>query len=950
MAKLVIVESPTKAKTLKRFLGDDFVIESSVGHVRDLPKKKGDLPEKVRKEPYATSETLGINVEDGFKPYYVVHPDKKDKIKELKKLAKEADELLLATDEDREGEAISWHLLELLKPKVPVKRMVFHEITKSAILKAIDDTRQIDEKLVEAQEARRIIDRLYGFGVSPVLWRKIRPGISAGRVQSVAIRMIVEREQARLRFVPATYWGINAELQSADDTGEAAGKQFPARLATLDGKRLASGKDFDPDTGKLLRDDLVHLLGEEANAVREALEAHALRVIETEEKPYKRAPAAPFTTSTLQQEGNRKLRFGSDRTMRAAQTLYENGYIPYMRTDSVNLSTEAVEATREEIKQLYGEEYLPPEPRVYKGKSKNAQEAHEAIRPVGSPRFPSVEEVAKKLGSDPARVYELIWKRTMACQMKNATGRRMSIRSQSAWSEREAILTASGKVIDFAGFLRAYVEGSDDPEEELADQDTILPPVKEGDALTALVIEPKESVTQPPARLTEASLVKALEESGVGRPSTYASIIRTIAARDYTFKKGNALVPTWLAFAVVRLLREHMTHLIDYDFTADMEDRLDTIARGEAESVPYLKSFYFGNGTIGLKDLIEQKKDEIDPRVVCSIKLGVDGEGRDVVVRVGRYGPYLEREIDEETKDRASLPDGMAPDELNMEKAIELLEAGARANEPIGAHPDNGEPIYVKTGRYGPYVQLGETKDEDGKPKKEKPKMVSLLPGMTPETIDLETCLELLTLPRTLGQDAEGNDVVAHYGRYGAYVKRGKDTRSLGDDDNVLEVQLPRALELLAQEKKRGRFSAKELKVYKDVEALDGATITMFKGRYGPYVSDGEYNASLPRDAADPLALTEEQAVELILARKAKGPPKKKKKAKKKTAKKKTTKKKTAKKKTAKKKTTKKKATKKKATKKTAAKKTAAKKKTTKKKATKKKVAKKTAAKSESEE
>jgi DNA topoisomerase-1 len=923
--KLVIVESPTKAKTLKRFLGDEFVIESSVGHVRDLPKGQGEIPAKHKGEPWAKGDTLGVDVDGGFKPFYVVNPDKKDKIKELRALAKEADELLLATDEDREGEAISWHLLELLKPKIPVRRMVFHEITKTAILAALQDTREINTCVVEAQEARRIIDRLYGYGVSPILWRKIRPNLSAGRVQSVAVRMVVEREQARLRFVSADYWGINAELKTGAD------KVFPARLATLDGKRLASGKDFDPETGKLLKpENLAHLLGEEAEAVKAALEANGITVLSTEEKPYKRAPAAPFTTSTLQQEGNRKLRFNTDRIMRAAQSLYENGFITYMRTDSVLLSAEAISSTRESIQQAYGDEYLPAEPRVYKDKKKNTQGAHEAVRPVGSP-FPSVADVQTRLGSDPAKVYDLIWKRTMACQMKNAVGRRMTIRSKSTWAEREAVLTASGKVIDFPGFLRAYVEGSDDPEESLADKETILPPVVEGDALTTETVEAKASATQPPARLTEASLVKALEESGVGRPSTYASIIRTIQRRDYTFKKGNALVPTWLAFAVTRLLHDHLTHLVDYAFTADMEDQLDKIAEGDSRSEPYLKSFYFGNGRLGLRDLLAKKKDEIDARTVCSIPLGTDAEGRDVIIRVGRYGPYLQRD-----DDRASLPDGMAPDELNMEKAGELLAAGARANEPIGTHPELGEPIYIKTGRYGPYVQMGDAKDAEGKAKKEKPKMVSLLKGMTPETMNLETALELLTLPRTLGQDAEGVDVQAFYGRYGAYIKRAKDTRSLTEDDNVLTVGLARALELLAQEKKRGRFAAKEIKVFEKVEALDGADIKMFKGRYGPYVTDGETNASLPRDMMDAMALTEEQAVDLILIRRAKGPSKKKKK-KKKAKKKKAKKKKAKKKKATKKKATKKKATKKKATKKKATKKKATKKKATKKKATEKK-------------
>ena len=915
MPKLVIVESPTKAKTLRRFLGDEFLVESSVGHVRDLPPNADAIPADMKKEKWAR---LGVNVEDDFKPLYVVHPDKKAKIKELKAMLKESSELLLATDEDREGEAISWHLLELLQPKVPVKRMVFHEITKGAILKALDDTREIDSKLVEAQEARRIIDRLYGYEVSPVLWRKIRPKLSAGRVQSIAIRMVVEREQARLRFHEASYWGITALLE----TGEQ--KTFEARLATLDGSSLASGKDFDPDTGLLTRTDRHHLLGAEAEEVVKSLREHAFQVMSTEEKPYTRAPAAPFTTSTLQQEGNRKLRFPTDRTMRAAQSLYENGFITYMRTDSVNLSGEAITSTRTEIETLYGAEYLPSEARVYKNKSKNAQEAHEAIRPVGSP-FPRVEEVTSRLGPDAGKVYELIWMRTMACQMENARGRRMTIKTKSDWSEREAIFTASGTTIDFPGFLRAYVEGSDDPEESLGDKETILPPVSEGEALKGAGVEPKESTTQPPARLTEASLVKALEESGVGRPSTYASIIKTIIRRDYTFKKGNALVPTWLAFAVVRLLHEHMTHLIDYDFTAGMEDRLDSIARGEGESLPYLKEFYFGNGTIGLKPLLATAVEEIDPRVVCSIKLATDSEGREVTVRVGRWGPYLER-----GEDRASLPDGLAPDELTLAMAEELLEAGARSEEPIGNDPETGEPIYIKTGRFGPYVQLGDAKDEEGNKRKEKPKMVSLLADMSPETIDLETALQLLELPRTLGLDEEGNEIQAFNGRYGPYIKAGKETRSLGPDDHLLQIDHARALALLKEPKKRGRAAQKSIKEFESIEALEGKPVKVLQGRYGPYVTDGETNASLPRGYQNPENLSEAEAIELILARRAAGPSKKKKAA--------------AKKKTTKKKTTKKKATTKKAATKKAATKKAAKKKTTKKKTTKKKAATKKAA------
>jgi DNA topoisomerase I len=913
MPKLVIVESPTKAKTLRGILGDEYHVESSVGHVRDLPPNADAIPANMKKEKWAR---LGVNVEDDFAPLYVVHPDKKAKIKELKELLAESDELLLATDEDREGEAISWHLLELLKPKVPVRRMVFHEITKTAVLHALEDTRDIDMQIVRAQEARRIIDRLYGYEVSPVLWRKIRPKLSAGRVQSIAIRMVVERERRRLSFVSADYWGITAQLETSES------KTFEARLDTVDGKSLASGKDFDPDTGKLVRTEKLHLLGEEAQTLVAALGANSVEVISTKETPVSRKPAAPFTTSTLQQEGNRKLRFGADRTMRAAQSLYENGFITYMRTDSVKLSDDAIALTRTEIENLYGKEYLPEEPRLYKNKSKNAQEAHEAIRPSGQ-TLPKVADVTAKLGPDAGKIYELIWMRTMACQMVNSRGRRMTIKAKSAWSEREAVFSASGTTIDFPGFLKAYEESADDDADDDDKKERILPPVTEGETLGAKEVTPKESTTQPPARLTEASLVKALEESGVGRPSTYASIIKTIIRRDYTFKKGNALVPTWLAFAVVRLLHDHMTHLIDYAFTASMEDRLDAIAAGNGESLPYLKEFYFGNGVMGLKPLLEKSVDEIDPRTVCSIPLGKDKEGEEVIVRVGRWGPYLQR-----GEARASLPDGLAPDELTIPMAEELLEAGARAEEPIGKHPDNDEPIYVKTGRYGPYVQLGDAKDADGKAKKEKPKMVSLLSDMSPETIDLETALKLLSLPRTLGQDAEGNDIQVFNGRYGPYLKAGKETRSLTEDDHLLTIGLERALKLLAEPKKRGRAAQKSIKEFEEVEALEGKTVKLLKGRYGPYVTDGETNASLPRGYANPEELKVEEAVELILARRAAGPKKKKKKKKK--AKKKTTKKK-AKKKATKKKAAKKKTTKKKATKKKATKKKAAKKKTTKK-------------------
>ncbi|GJM44509.1 MAG: DNA topoisomerase 1 [Gemmatimonadota bacterium] len=850
---LVIVESPTKAKTLGKFLGKDYVVTSSVGHVRDLPAKAADIPPEYKKNSWAR---MGVNVEEDFAPLYIVHPEKKKTIAELKRLVKTVDEVLLATDEDREGEAISWHLLEVLKPKVPVKRMVFHEITKKAILQALEDTRHVDQNLVSAQETRRIIDRLYGYEVSPILWRKVAPKLSAGRVQSVAVRLVVDREAERIRFRRAQYWDLTATFTTHD----AHPGEFDTRLHSINGQRLANGKDFNPDTGLLARDNVVHLSQEDADQLQEALKAAAYRVSSTEEKPFTRSPAPPFSTSTLQQEGSRKLRFDAKRTMRAAQQLYENGFITYMRTDSVILSAEAVNLVRSAIESQYGKEYLPAEPREYKSKVKNAQEAHEAIRPAGE-KIAGVEEVRGKLGADAEKVYELIWKRTLACQMKNAQGRRMTIQVAAKAQGKDILFQATGNVIDFPGFLRAYVEGSDDPEAALSEKETILPPVKVDDPLTAKQLIVEEHETSPPARLTEASLVKLLEEEGIGRPSTYASIIDTILRRNYVFKKGSALVPTFTAFAVIRLMKVHLTELIDVGFTARMEDRLDEISRGELESLPYLKSFYFGNGMPGLHPLLEKKLEEIDARSICANPIGVTESGEEIVVRVGRYGPYLQN-----GEGTATLPDGLCPDELSVERALEILRDAAKGDEPLGNDPETNLPIYRKSGRFGPYVQLG---DLDPNDKKNKPKTSSLLAGMSIDTLTLEDAIRLLSLPRTLGQDEAGVDVIAHNGRFGPYIKRGDDTRSLAAEDHVLEIQLPRALELLAQEKKgRGfRKAAAPLKTFEKVEALDGADVRLLSGRYGPYVTDGDVNASLPRDIADPLTLEVERAVELILAR-----------------------------------------------------------------------------------
>lgn len=882
--RLVIVESPTKARTLAQYLGSDFVVESSIGHIRDLPANAAEIPKAHKGAPWAR---LGVNVDDGFSPLYVIQPAKRTKIAELKRLLKDADELLLATDEDREGEAISWHLLEVLKPKIPVRRMVFHEITRQAIEASLQNTRALDRDLVDAQEARRIIDRLYGYVVSPVLWRKIAPRLSAGRVQSVAIRMLVDRERARMRFKPAEYWDLVAEFTAGN------GETFEARLASLDGLRLAVGKDFDPDTGKLKEPGLCVLNKEAAAGLRDELADASFQVTSVDETPFRRSPAPPFTTSTMQQEANRKLGFNARRTMRVAQRLYETGHITYMRTDSVSLSQEALTQTRDGIAGKYGAEFLPDAPRTYRNKVKNAQEAHEAIRPAGR-KIASIDRVRTAVGADAARLYELIWKRTMASQMKDAHGRRMSVRVTSSGTAREAQFRASGSVIDFPGFLRAYVEGRNDPKSALADLDRLLPAVAEGDQLLGS-LQPNDHFTSPPARLTEAGLVKALEESGIGRPSTYASIIDTIERREYTFRKGTALVPTFPAFAVVKLMGDHLSHLIDTDFTARMENRLDQISRGEREPLPYLKEFYFGNGMPGLKPLIDDKTDAIDPREVCTIALGADAEGRDLVIRVGRYGPFLQR-----GEATANLPEQICPDEITIELATQLLEDSAKAEEPIGQHPETGDPVFVKIGRYGPYVQLGEA-DPD---RKIKPKMASLLKGMKPAEVSVDVAVQLLSFPRTLGHDDAGVDIVASNGRYGPYIKRGGDTRSLTENDDLLTLTLERALELLAQEKKGLRRTPKQIKAFAAVEQLGGAEIKLLEGRYGPYVTDGETNASLPRGFGDPESLTLEAALDLLEKRRAAGPPRRrkakkkvaKKKAKKKTAKKKTTKKKTAKK------------------------------------------------------
>lgn len=851
---LVIVESPAKARTISKFLGRDFIIEASKGHVRDLPEGAKQVPAEYKKEQWAH---LGVNVNQDFTPIYIIPPGKNEQVRKLRSLVKQAKELYLATDEDREGEAISWHLRELLKPHIPIRRLVFHEITEEAIHEALAHPRDIDDALVRAQETRRIIDRLYGYEVSPLLWKKVRSGLSAGRVQSVAVRMIVERERDRMAFVPATYWDVSALLARLAEQSPSR-ESFRAELVSLDGRRVPAGKDFDPATGRL-KDPALYLLDESAaQQLVERLKQATFRVTALDDKPYTARPYPPFTTSTLQQEANRKLGFTARRTMQVAQSLYENGHITYMRTDSTSLATVAVEAARQLVATQYGQEYLPPEPRIYRTKVKNAQEAHEAIRPAGHP-FELPDALRGELSADEYRLFELIWKRTIASQMADARGHRITITVEADG----AVFQVSGKTIDFPGFLRAYVEGADDPQAELADRETILPSVRVGEQLDCRQLEPKGHTTQPPSRFNEATLTRALEELGIGRPSTYAAIIETIQARDYVYKKGNALVPTWTAFAVSQLLEEHLPKLVDYGFTAQMEDDLDSISRGEKQHLDYLRTFYFGNTSPGLKKQLEHKADEIDARGVSRVRIGQPAGQPEVFVRVGRYGPFLEQ-----GDRRASLPEGFPPDELSLDKALELLEQSQQAEAPLGTCPATGKPVYVKVGRFGPYVQLGSADDE------EKPKNASLLRGMDPQQIDLETALKLLSLPRTLGTDpTSGHEVLAHNGRFGPYVKCGSETRSLPADVSPLDVTLDQALELLAQPKRarRGFGAAREPLRSLGPSPVTGQPVQLFEGRYGLYVTDGTTNASLPKSTS-PDELTLAESLELLAARAAQGP------------------------------------------------------------------------------
>jgi DNA topoisomerase-1 len=862
---LVIVESPAKAKTISKYLGRGFTVEASIGHIRDLPQGAKQIPAEFKSEPWSN---LGVNVHDNFTPIYVIPPGKSKQIKLLKDRLKSADALYLATDEDREGEAISWHLLEVLKPKVPVHRLVFHEITKDAIQEALKSPRSVDEGLVRAQETRRILDRLYGYEVSPLLWRKVRPKLSAGRVQSVAVRMIVERERERMAFVSATWWDLIAQFAKSNE------QQLEADLVSVEGRRIPAGKDFDASTGKLKNPELMLLDAAAAAALRDRVCGGQFRVTNVEEKPYTSKPYPPFTTSTLQQEANRKLGFTARRTMQVAQSLYENGHITYMRTDSTNLAQVAIDDARRLVAEEYGNDFVPAEPRVYRSKVKNAQEAHEGIRPAGHPfELPGV--LRNELNADEFKIFEMIWKRTMASQMADARGRRTTITIEG----EGCVFQVSGKVIDFPGYLRAYVEGSDTPEAELADQETVLPDVAVGEALKCLNMTAKEHSTQAPSRYSEAALTKALEERGIGRPSTYASIIDTIQNRNYAFKKGGALVPTWVAFSVVQLLEQHLASLVDYQFTAKMEDDLDAISRGEQEYVDYLTGFYFGNGMPGLKPQLEHKGESIDARDISRIWIGTPEGGDPVYVRVGRYSPFVEQ--GERT---ASLPEETPPDEVTLEAALKLLDQAQLGDEPLGMDPESGKPIYLKTGRFGPYVQRGNPDDE------EKPQNASLLKGMNPADIDLPTALKLLSLPRNLGDHPQlGQPVMAFNGRFGPYVKCGEETRSLPADISPLDVTIEQAVHLLAQPKQhgRGRAAAKRepLKVF-EASPITGEKVQLLDGRYGPYVTDGTTNASVPKGTSVE-ELTFNEALDLLAARAAAGPPKRKA-AKKKTSKAKT--------------------------------------------------------------
>ncbi|HZB66386.1 MAG TPA: type I DNA topoisomerase [Ornithinibacter sp.] len=927
--KLVIVESPAKARTIAGYLGSDWDVEASVGHIRDIPTPS-EMPAEIKKGPFGK---FGVNIEDDFDPFYVVDADKKKKVRELKALLKNADELYLATDEDREGEAIAWHLLETLQPTVPVKRMVFHEITMEAIQRAANTTREVDTRLVDAQETRRILDRLYGYEVSPVLWRKVKAGLSAGRVQSVATRLVVERERARMAFRSASYWDVDAEL-----TPDAEANLFTARLTGVDGRKVATGRDF-ADDGTLTNAKATALDEVAATGIANALRAADVRVSDVSEKPYTRRPSAPFTTSTLQQEASRKLRLNSRNAMRVAQRLYENGYITYMRTDSTTLSDAALAAARQQARDLYGADYVPDAPRHYERKVKNAQEAHEAIRPAGD-RFRTPAQVAGELRGEDHALYELIWKRTIASQMADARGSTASVRLGATLDDgapaRAVELSASGTVITFRGFLAAYEEGRDERQaarrKDEAEEERRLPRLGEGALLQVVRTEALGHETSPPPRYTEATLVKAMEEKGIGRPSTYASTIGTIQDRGYVSNRGSALVPSWLAFAVTRLMEEHFSRLVDYDFTASMEEDLDAIARGDEQRAAWLRRFYFGDEATsaeGLRDLVADLGD-IDARAISTIDIG---EG--IVVRVGRYGPYVEEVVPAgvdpatgevtdagayaadaadsadaghapTTPRRATISDEIAPDELTPAMARELLETAADDGRVLGQDPETGHDVVARAGRYGPYVtevlpdaEESATKGR-GKATKVRPRTASLFTDMDLATIDLDTALRLLSLPRVVGTDPEtGEEITSQNGRYGPYLKKGSDSRSLESEHQLFEVTLEQALAIYAQPKQRGRAAAKPPLAELGTDPASGRPVVVKDGRFGPYVTDGETNATLRKDD-DPEKITPERGYELLADKRAQGP------AKKRTATKGAAKKATAKKATAKKATAKK--------------------------------------------
>lgn len=954
--RLVIVESTTKAKKIAPYLGSNYIVEASVGHIRDLPRGAADVPPKYKKEPWAR---LGVNVDKNFTPLYVVSPDKKKKVADLKAKLKDVDELLLATDPDREGEAIAWHLLQTLKPKVPVRRMVFHEITKPAILAAAQNTRELDNNLVDAQETRRILDRLYGYEVSPVLWKKVMPRLSAGRVQSVATRVIVDRERKRMVFVPAEYWDLAAEFTAPASVGTASqgsststdggdDRKFTGRLSRVNGKRVAAGRDFN-DRGELTSDAVV-VTKAQAEQLATQLQHVTLPVINVEEKPYTRKPSAPFMTSTLQQEAGRKLHYTSERTMRVAQRLYENGHITYMRTDSTTLSEQGLQAARQQAIALFGKDHVADSPRRYDRKVKNSQEAHEAIRPAGE-QFSTPAELRSQLDAEEYKLYELIWQRTIASQMADVKGVSMKV----TIGNEDVEFTTTGRTVTFAGFLRAYSDAIADAAASSDANQSRLPHLKVGDEVAISDVVADEHTTNPPARYTEASLVKKMEDLGIGRPSTYASIIKTIQDRGYVYSRGNALVPSWVAFAVVGLMEKSFAALVDYDFTSSMEDELDDIAAGNEVGANWLKGFYFGDKhasdataeTIarqgGLKALVRNNLEQIDARVVNSLPLFDDDQGRPIYVRVGRYGPYLERQIGvksdgEPEFQRANLSDTTTPDELTLEFA-EKLFATPQSGRELGVNPANGRVIVVKEGRFGPYVTeiMGADEKEkvavsaeqivaeeraaedaqraaEGKRAKNwetktaiaakekrinqiieetlKPATASLFSSMDPSTVTLEEALQLISLPREVGVDpTDGQMITAQNGRYGPYLKKGTDSRSLSSEEQIFTITLDEARRIYAEPKRRGRGAATQqaIKELGDND-VSGKPMSVKDGRFGPYVTDGETNASL-RKGDDPLTLTDARANELLSERRAKeaadGGPKKK--ATKKTAAKKKT-------------------------------------------------------------